>query len=171
MTKSEFQEFANELLLYCAASSTFLVHLHHSGIRRALEQFIPKDDCDIKFARADRTVATFHLYRTLDLAKSDKRFNVYYLRSTLMAVVSIMGDALTNEKLYNRSPEFQFFRHLRNAISHGNRFYFKKGEPRYHSQFKSLVLNPALQGTQQVLFDFIKPGDVIDLVRYLRDNV
>jgi len=52
----------------------------------------------------------------------------------------------------DQSPEFEVFRHLRNAASHGNSFYFKKDEPRRSASWGTLVIDDKLKGRFNPLF-------------------
>ena len=46
----------------------------------------------------------------------------------------------------DNSAEFELFRHVRNAASHGNRFHFTRTEPVRPASFGSLVLDASLKG-------------------------
>jgi len=71
----------------------------------------------------------------------------------------------------DQSPEFEFFRHLRNAASHGNSFYFKKDEPRRPASWGKLVIDDKLKGRFNPLFgaecvgDTISPADALALLQ------
>lgn len=83
-----------------------------------------------------------------------------------------VGDALERNGYFDRAPELELIRHLRNGIAHGNRFHIRDPEKLkkypahnrdgYHNGtiFK---ITPELDG-QPVLFDFIGAGDVLDLL-------
>lgn len=42
--------------------------------------------------------------------------------------------------------EIEFYRHIRNGSFHGNRFHFKKGEPRFTAKWRGLVIKKELEG-------------------------
>ena len=52
----------------------------------------------------------------------------------------------------DRSPEFEFFRHLRNAASHCNAFHFAAREPIRRSSWRGLVIPDNPKGTENPLF-------------------
>ncbi len=71
----------------------------------------------------------------------------------------------------DQSPEFEIFRHLRNAASHGNSFYFKKDEPRRPASWGSLVIDDKLKGRFNPLFGVecigatLSPADALALLQ------
>jgi hypothetical protein len=97
-----------------------------------------------------------------------KELPLVWLTGALLAV----GDALERNGYFDRAPELELIRHLRNGIAHGNRFHIRDPEKLkkypahnrdgYHNGtiFK---ITPELDG-QPVLFDFIGAGDVLDLL-------
>ena len=72
---------------------------------------------------------------------------------------------------YANETMFEFFRHIRNAISHGNRFTFSRNEPSRPAAFKNKTIDHNLNGYENVLFTFIGIGDTLDLLDHLRDNI
>lgn len=103
-----------------------------------------------------------------------------YLSGALLTI----GDALSEHKYFNdsHSPIFQLIRHLRNGIAHGNKFDIRYPQelvdhpahdrvPQNNNPTKFEV-TPELNGTN-VLFDFMEPGDVLNLLHqvgfYLMD--
>jgi hypothetical protein len=70
----------------------------------------------------------------------------------------------------DHSPEFEFFRHLRNASSHGNRFTFLPGEPRRPASWRGIGFDHTLKGASNPLHDspcfgpLYGPADLIDLL-------
>jgi len=98
-------------------------------------------------------------------------YNFFHMRNTASLVISTVHDALNRHNLNNKSPEFEFLRHLRNAVSHGNCFTFHTKEPTHTAAFKNLVIDQTCQGFTPVLFGFIMPGDVMDLLDHIKNNV
>lgn len=94
-------------------------------------------------------------------------FNLFYLRMSMIMAIATVADELQRLNRIDASPEIQFFRHLRNACAHGNRFHLKKGEPKRPAKFRSLEVLSKHHGVGPVLFDFIMPGDVLDLLDYI----
>jgi hypothetical protein len=90
-----------------------------------------------------------------------------------------LGDALERNGYFDRAPVLELVRHLRNGIAHGNRFNIldpdklKKFPAHNRDVWPKRPNNPAtfeikhgLDG-QRVLFDFMKAGDVLELLGYV----
>ncbi|MGC1454772.1 MAG: hypothetical protein WA946_06245 [Nitrospirota bacterium] len=71
----------------------------------------------------------------------------------------------------DQSPAFEVFRHLRNAASHGNYFFFKKDEPRLPASWGAFVIDDKLKGRFNPLFgaecigDTFSPADALALMQ------
>ena len=87
-----------------------------------------------------------------------------------------IGDALSETRYFDHAPELELIYHLRNGVAHGNRFHFTDfGKKRLadhpaHNRFTpfrtdttKFEITTALEG-QPVLFDFMGPADVLDLL-------
>jgi hypothetical protein len=95
-----------------------------------------------------------------------------------------LGDALWRHEYFDRAPELEMIRHLRNAVGHGNRFRIdspaKLAEYPAHtrnatpqpgaSRGQPFEITPALHGCP-CLFDYIEAWEVVALcqavARYL----
>jgi len=70
----------------------------------------------------------------------------------------------------DKSEIFDFFRHIRNASSHNNKFFFKNWEPIRPAKWRKQEINIALKGEKNPLFDkncfgnFIAIADAILLL-------
>jgi hypothetical protein len=77
-------------------------------------------------------------------------------------------DALKDDN--DHSPEFEVFRHLRNAASHGNRFHFKKREPSRPAAWRGFVIDHNQKGSSNPLHGTpcigtkIGPSDIMFLL-------
>lgn len=72
----------------------------------------------------------------------------------------------------DKSPEFEFLRHVRNAASHNNKFFFRDSEPRRPACWRGLSLDHTIKGTNNPMFDNICFGPTLgpaDLLELLRD--
>ena len=86
-----------------------------------------------------------------------------------------LGDALAAENYFDQAPILEMVYHLRNGVAHGNRFAItnldrlKKYPAHTHdADIKgdgkvAFEITPALNG-KEVLFDFMEPGDVLDVL-------
>ncbi len=84
----------------------------------------------------------------------------------------LLCTAYTVADVHNdQSPEFEVFRHLRNAAAHGNYFYFKKDEPRRRAAWGRFVIDDKLKGSfnphsgVECVGDTISPADVLALLQ------
>jgi len=68
------------------------------------------------------------------------------------------------------SPERELFRHIRNASSHGNSFYFNKDQPSRPAVWQSRIIPTSPKGTGNPLFgttcffEYLGPADLIRLL-------
>jgi hypothetical protein len=90
-------------------------------------------------------------------------FNLMFLRLPLLACVSLIGDRLALHRHFDKAPILEFARHLRNAASHGNRWNLTNGQPSRPASLRSRSIDASMHGSQPVLFDWLSPGDVLDL--------
>jgi hypothetical protein len=84
----------------------------------------------------------------------------------------LLCTAYTVADVHNdQSPEFEVFRHLRNAAAHGNYFYFKKDEPRRRAAWGRFVIDDKLKGSfnplsgVECIGDTFSPADVLALLQ------
>jgi hypothetical protein len=94
-----------------------------------------------------------------------------------MGALLTLGDELAANDYFDRTPILELIYHLRNGIAHGNRFNINKwGKERLanHAAHNRDAIVKSPVGTTfditpttvgPVLFDFIGPADVIDLLQ------
>jgi hypothetical protein len=76
----------------------------------------------------------------------------------------------------DRSPEFEFFRHVRNASSHYNAFPFHQEEPRRPASWKNLYLDHSLKGRANPMYGkqcfgpTLGPADLIELLTDIEEK-
>lgn len=63
--------------------------------------------------------------------------------------------------LNNQSPEFEFFRHARNAASHGNRFDFTSNQPIRPASWRGLHIDHEVKGKSNPLQGQVCLGNII----------
>jgi hypothetical protein len=113
----------------------------------------------------------------LELPTTDEelaaQFNLVWLSGALLQ----LGDALSQKKYFDHAPELELIYHIRNGVAHGNRFNIHgAGVTRLQKypahNHRSIVpgdkrdlfeVTTALNGSP-VLFDFMGPADVLDLL-------
>jgi hypothetical protein len=84
----------------------------------------------------------------------------------------LINTAYESVKNYNdKSPEFEFFRHLRNAASHNNQFNFFNNEPSFPASWSGLVFDETMKGNSNPLYGqecvgaTVSPGDILALLQ------
>jgi hypothetical protein len=125
--------------------------------------------------RKDGTVHVFDFLHFLSLAGSDGLIAAELERVWFAGALLRVGDALAQHQYFDRAPELELIRHLRNGIAHGNRFKIDNPSsltifPAHNrlawvrSDLKSVFeIGSTLNGSE-VLFSFMEPGDLLDLL-------
>ena len=125
--------------------------------------------------RKDGTGHQFHYLHFLDQARSDSLLADDLRRIWITGSLLAVGDALGLHHYFDRAPELELLRHLRNGVAHGNRFRIDNplelskfpahnGYAWIKSDTKAVFEITPTQGGQPVLFDFMGPGDILDLL-------
>lgn len=115
--------------------------------------------------RHDKTQHGTPLYDSLlDVQARAAQYADDFERSNIAGMLIDVGDACARNGYFDTTPELEFVRHLRNAAGHGNTFNLINGAPRRPAVFSSFTVTGQLHGMENVLFDFIGPGDVLDLL-------
>lgn len=101
--------------------------------------------------------------QSVDQIRSNNQFNIEYMGLLLQTAFMNIGDELSRHSYFDKTPELEFFRHIRNALGHGNKFNCLGNEPVRPAAFRGRSLSRALNG-KPVFFDFIGSGDALDLL-------
>jgi hypothetical protein len=113
--------------------------------------------------RSDGSEHWFHLVHYFRVAQQSDEFHREYERLWLVGALLTLNDRLEDEGLFDGSPELELVKHLRNGVAHGNRFEVRvEPKPPAHLDGKFRVTRALHR--QPVLFEFIGPGDVCDLL-------
>lgn len=78
---------------------------------------------------------------------------------------------------HDNSAEFELFRHVRNAASHGNRFHFKATEPARAASFGTLAIDESHRGQANPLSGIecvgltISPADALALLHAIEKRL
>lgn len=125
--------------------------------------------------RNDGTFHAFHFTHYLGIGATDPVLLEHRDRVWLSGALITLGDQLAQYNYFDRAPELELVRHLRNGIAHGNRFRIDNLASllKYpaHNRLawvrgdkKTLFeITPSIQG-QKVLFDYAGPGDILDVL-------
>ena len=77
----------------------------------------------------------------------------------------------------DKSPEFELFRHIRNASSHQNKFNFFASEPSLPTYWKEATIDHNLKGKKNPLYGtkcfgtFFGVPDIIDLLKEIEEKL
>jgi hypothetical protein len=123
--------------------------------------------------RKDGTKRSFDTQDALGSAVANQAIAAELPRVWLAGSLLAVGDALEDNSYFDRAPELELVRHLRNGIAHGNRFDIRHPDKltKYPAHNRDAAfrtntifeITPALNG-RPVLFDFMGAGDVLDLL-------
>jgi hypothetical protein len=124
--------------------------------------------------RKDGTRHVFHFTHFLAQTGSNPVMVDDLDRVWLIGAFLTIGDALKRHDYFNHAPELELLRHLRSGVAHGNTFRINLkhlAEFPAHNLLASIrgdnktefQITPNLQN-QPVLFDFMGPGDILDLL-------
>ena len=104
------------------------------------------------------------LLRNGNMQLSDLTDSLAYMlvNSAYEAVADYFDDSKWPE-LRLAHPELEFFRHVRNAASHGGTWNFKSGEPRRTAKWRGREITRDLQD-QPIWAANLKPGDLLVLL-------
>lgn len=170
-TAKEIAEMIDRLQQYYAAISTSLLMLNNDDLLHSLHATGLDEGSTIRLGRQDNSYyENINVWDSIRAVKGNSGFNLDFLGSQLMTILSWVGDELSANKYFDKTPELELFRHLRNGISHGNTFNLLNGEPRRPATFKSFQITPALNG-KPVLFEFMSTGDLFDLFDHVKGHL
>ncbi len=125
--------------------------------------------------RKDGTFHAFHFRYFLEKASKDPDIAADLPHVWLTGSLLTVGDALEHHSYFTRVPLLELVRHLRNGIAHGNHFDIRNPsqlqkypahnrDAEIHGDNKNIFeITPSLQG-QKVLFDFMGPADILDVL-------
>jgi len=91
------------------------------------------------------------------------------------AVIVVNDFFKSNSQIFEKIPQLEFLRHIRNGFAHGNKFHFvlRKNEIFRKAEFDNLEITLHMQG--MAVFDnegedgFIKIGDILALLLWLKE--
>ena len=171
MTAREIADLIDSLQSVYAATSTALLLLNDDQTIQLLAAKGFDPGATIRLGRQDNTYYEgIKLRDSINLVRGNARFNLDFLGSQFMTILSWVGDQLSENGYFDKTPELEFFRHLRNGVSHGNRLNLLHGEPKRPAKFKEFEITPTLHG-QPVLFEFISTGDLFDLFDHVKNHL
>lgn len=182
---NEFQmgQLAQDLVNGYMAHAATTVLLRHPYALDALERLERENTGPAvvpiaPIPRKDGSAHFFSLSHFVREVSTQPNFQSDQDRLWITGVLLTLGDELSKVDYFDRGPDLECIRHLRNGVGHGNRFHLQNGEPRRPAYFTGAAgmdgltsitypattfeITPDLHG-KTVLFEFLGPGDVCDL--------
>lgn len=160
-------------------------HANDLVMRLELENSGPASVPIQAILRKDGTAVFFSLTYALRSIAQSAAYHETHNRLWMSGALLTIGDALGEAKYFDKGPDLEFVRHLRNGVAHGNQFSLRRGEPKRPAHFTgpdqrlmpdgttpspgqahTFEITRGLQG-QPVLFDYVGPGDVYDLLMFV----
>lgn len=127
--------------------------------------------------RKDGTTHTLDLRHYLDLLRENHDLQRNFLRTWAMGALLMLGDELAQHDYFDHAPVLELVYHLRNGVAHGNRFNLTESGKKRLKKHPAHNVNAAVRSpagtvyeitstlSGPVLFDFIGPADVIDVLQ------
>ncbi len=172
MTKPELIEIINRLENNFVTSCLSIGIINNPEIQKYYLQWLEPGSRPEFYSKS--TNSFYGAYETHNVFKdffSNPIGNIDYMKIPAMSMISLMYDTLKENGFLNNTPEFEFFRHLRNAVSHGNKFIFYDGEPRRPASFQGLVIEKKLNGKENVIREFVDFGDILSLISFIKNSL
>lgn len=118
----------------------------------------------VRLGRKDGTYYEgLDIYASLQSAVNHPPFNRLQLGMIFYLIFSTVGDRLQRAAYFDKAPLLEFFRHIRNGVSHGNQLHFVGPEPRRPASFRGFTLSRADHG-KTLFFEYMLTGDAMDLL-------
>jgi hypothetical protein len=110
------------------------------------------------------------VWESIEGVDGDPEFTLHFARTWFVMALSTIGQIASDSGYWDKTPELELLRHLRNGVSHGNRFNFRTGEPRRPAHFGHHRLTAQNHG-DEVLFDFMGAGDIMALFDHVEAHL
>lgn len=175
MDQSETQRaialLGNARLIYVGATLFLYLINHEDHFQRLRADLFPTPDNSTDLARHDGSMYEIKNYGPLvEQLRSNNKFNLEYQGILIQSTFMNIGNELAKHDYFDKTPELEFFRHIRNALGHGNKFNLRGKEPIRPASFRGRTITRDLNG-QPVFFKFMCPGDAFDLIDHLENHL
>ena len=114
-------------------------------------------------------------YDTYEQAQKGNISQTKFLKSCCCLLANTAYESVKEDD--DKSPEFEFFRHIRNASSHQNVFHFFNSEPSRSASWRSANIDLNSKGNMNPLHgkecfgSFIGIADLIDLLKDIEKKI
>jgi hypothetical protein len=172
MTKDEVKDLIEKLETNFVMTSLSLGFIHNPEIKKHADSWMDPGSTATFGSRKDTSSEKkYDVHKIYAKFFGDQANNIDYMRIPMMAMLSLIHDTLRENGFEKQTPEFEFFRHIRNAASHGNRLTFKNGEPRRPASYNGFTIDASMNGMTDVIHNYIHFGDILNLINYIKDNL
>lgn len=160
----DIADLINELRVAYVTLTLMPVLINQPDFVRYLETHGFDHGSTARLARIDGSYYEgLDIHDSLESAIGHDPFNRLQLGMVFFLIFSVVGDRLSSQRYFDQAPLLEFFRHVRNAVSHGNAFNFVGKEPVRPAMFRSFDLSKADHG-KTLFFEYMLPGDAMDLL-------
>lgn len=172
MTKTEVIELIEKIEDNFVMTCISLTYIHNPNIRVLADTWMDPGST-VSFGRhiVGEPAVKYDVHKMYAEFSKDKANNIDFMKFPMMSMISFIHDIIRDNGFEKQDPEFEFYRHIRNAVSHGNKFTFKNTEPRKPASFKTLTIDASMNGMQNVINDYINFGDLLDLINFIKTNL
>jgi len=172
MTKDEVIQLIEKLETNLVMTSISLAFIHNPKIKKKADEWLASGS---KFTYGSRATPPgeqkYDVHSIYNRFFSDQSNNIDYMIMPMMAMIPLVHDAIRNNGFEKTTPEFEFLRHMRNAISHGNKFTLRNGEPRRPAKFDGFSIDSSMNGMDNVINTYIDLGDLLRLINHVKTNL
>lgn len=160
----DIADLISELRLAYVALSLTPVLINQPDFLKYLESHGFDQGSTVRLGRTDGTYYEgLDIYDSLQLAVNHAPFNRLQLGMIFHLIFSTIGDRLQRAQYFDNAPVLEFFRHIRNGVSHGNRLHFVGAEPRRSASYRGFTLTAA-DHDKTLFFEYMLTGDAMDLL-------
>lgn len=101
-------------------------------------------------------------------AQAGHTTQAFFIGTTCLMLMNLAYESVKDHN--DHSPEFEFFRHVRNASSHRNNFNFNPREPSRPAAWRGVVIDHTIRGQhnplhgKQCIGPLLGPADILELL-------
>lgn len=134
--------------------------------------------------RKDGSSHAFHLAHYIAVSQSEHKLAEELRRVWLTGALLTLGQRLADGKYFGHGPIVEMVYHLRNAVAHGNHFCFNEDGRKRLRRYPAHTRQATYKGDsravfevteapdgQEVLFNYMEAGDVLDVLFSVRDHL
>lgn len=108
-------------------------------------------------------------------AQAGRTTQAFFIGTLSLMLVNLAYESVKEQN--DHSPEFELFRHVRNAASHRNCFTFTKDEPRRPAAWRGFAIDHTIHGNanplhgKQCIGSVLGPADILELLAEIEAKI